>query len=246
MSAGDCAPDASAPADRIAGSSLSTAATGAAEPSSAQFSPPNAIIDVPMAVCANTTASPRLDAPPAADRRERPEHRHVRADDQQQAPHDRLLAQPCGLVLQRVKQRASRDEAIERPLGETEETQLFRGWRIDGEAVGVLGVALRGADLGGVAVAPDGALAQQPVRRQPHAAQARSAPTTRTPQARSREAIPPNSSTSPPAMKSMEMTERRSGHSEVEVARDGQVARERGSSRCPMPGGRTHASVSRS
>ena len=41
------APDDSAPAGAIAPSSLSTAATGAADPSSAQFSPPNAIIDVP-------------------------------------------------------------------------------------------------------------------------------------------------------------------------------------------------------
>ena len=46
-------PDGSAPAGAIAGSSRSTAATGAAAPSSAQLSPPNAIIDTPTALCAN-------------------------------------------------------------------------------------------------------------------------------------------------------------------------------------------------
>ena len=44
-------PERSSPAGRIAGSSRSTAATGAAAPSSAQLNPPNAIIDTPMALC---------------------------------------------------------------------------------------------------------------------------------------------------------------------------------------------------
>ena len=47
----------------------------------------------------------------------------------------------------------------------------LRGRRIDREPVGVVGVALRAAHLLGVAVAPDRALAQQPVRRQPRAAE---------------------------------------------------------------------------
>ena len=48
----DGVPDDSAPAGAIAGSRRSTAATGAAAPSSAQFSPPNAMSDVPTAHCA--------------------------------------------------------------------------------------------------------------------------------------------------------------------------------------------------
>jgi hypothetical protein len=44
-------PERSAPAGRIAGSRRSTAATGAAAPSSAQLNPPNAIIDTPIALC---------------------------------------------------------------------------------------------------------------------------------------------------------------------------------------------------
>ena len=51
-------PDVSAPAGPIAGFSLSTAATGAADPSSAQLRPPNAIIDVPIAAWAKTTTAP--------------------------------------------------------------------------------------------------------------------------------------------------------------------------------------------
>ena len=45
-------PDDSAPRWAIWGSSRSTAATGAAEPSSAQLMPPNAIIDTPIALWA--------------------------------------------------------------------------------------------------------------------------------------------------------------------------------------------------
>ncbi len=56
----------SAPAGAMAGSRRSTAATGAAAVSSAQLSPPNAIIDVPTAHCANTTNAPSVRAPLAA------------------------------------------------------------------------------------------------------------------------------------------------------------------------------------
>ena len=59
-------PERSAPAGRIAGSRRSTAATGAAAPSSAQLNPPNAIIETPMALCTYTTASPRLMRPAVA------------------------------------------------------------------------------------------------------------------------------------------------------------------------------------
>jgi hypothetical protein len=45
------APEFSAPAERMVGSSRSTAATGAAAPSSAQLNPPKAIIETPTALC---------------------------------------------------------------------------------------------------------------------------------------------------------------------------------------------------
>jgi hypothetical protein len=69
-----------------------------------------------------------------------------------------------------MKPRAASHEAIDRPAGQPEEPQLLCRRRIDGEPVGVVGVALRGAHLVGVAVAPDRALTQQPVRREPGAA----------------------------------------------------------------------------
>ena len=88
-------PDGSAPAGAIAGSRRSTAATGAAAPSSAQLSPPNAIIETPTALCAKTTSSPSVEA---AGRRRRSRATRTPAtlarDHEQQAPQHRPLAQP--------------------------------------------------------------------------------------------------------------------------------------------------------
>ena len=61
------------------------------------------------------------------------------------------------------------DEPVDRPAGQAEQPQLLARRRIDGEPVRVVGVALRAAHFVGVAVAPDGALAQQPVGREPRA-----------------------------------------------------------------------------
>ena len=58
-----------------------------------------------------------------------------------------------------------RNESVERPPGEPEEPQLLARRRIDGQPVGVVGVALRGANLGRVPILPHRALAQQPMRR---------------------------------------------------------------------------------
>ena len=61
------------------------------------------------------------------------------------------------------------------------------------------------------------------------------------------DASPPIISTRPPAMKSIEMRQRRPGHAEVEVARHREVAGQRRVLEVrPCPGGRTQASVSRS
>src|SRR2546428_8826818 len=65
MFAAERVPEESAPAAAIAFSRRSAAATGADDPSSAQLSPPNAIIDAPSALWANTIAAPRLSVPPA-------------------------------------------------------------------------------------------------------------------------------------------------------------------------------------
>ena len=154
----------------IAGSSRRTAATGAAAPSSAQLRPPNAMSDVPTAHCAKTTSSPRSSRPcrlpptPAPRTRGR-WRRATRSRLQQQRP----LAQPRRLVLQLVQPRAPGDEPIDRPAGQAEQPQLLAGRRIDRQPIRIVGVALRAADLVGVAVVPDRALAQQPVRRQPAA-----------------------------------------------------------------------------
>src|SRR5437016_5664090 len=59
-------PDAMEPALFIAGPKRSTAATGDAAQSSAQFSPPNAIIELATAHWANITAAPRSMLPFAA------------------------------------------------------------------------------------------------------------------------------------------------------------------------------------
>src|SRR5262245_37396464 len=58
----------SAPALAIAGSSVATALTGADAPSNAQFKPPNAMLEVPIAACANATAAPSEICAPASDR----------------------------------------------------------------------------------------------------------------------------------------------------------------------------------
>ena len=124
-------------------SSRSTAATGAAAPSSAQLNPPNAISDTPIAACAKTTTSPSEMRPAIAADASDQNTSDVGAEHEQQAPEHRLLAQPRRLVLQRVQPRAPGDEALDRPAGEAEQPQLLRRRRIDGEAVGVVGVALR-------------------------------------------------------------------------------------------------------
>ena len=111
---------------------------------------------------------------------ERPEHHDVRAEHDEQTPQHRLLAQARRLVLQRVQARPALDEAIDRPADEAEEAQLL-GWRrIDGQPVGVLGVALSAADrrpyCGRTRPRFRAATSASRARRR----RARAAPTTRT------------------------------------------------------------------
>ena len=158
---------------------------------------------------------------------ERPEDDDVRGDDEQQAQRDRPFAQARGVVLQLVQARASRDEAIDDPVGEAEQPELLAGRGVNGQAVGVVGVALRAADFVGVAIAPDAALAQQPVRGQPRAAeQQRRPPRVRGEHDDRRE--PADHLDQAAGDEVHRDRQRRTGHAEVEVARDREVARQLG------------------
>ena len=164
--------------------------------------------------------------PSAAALASRPEHHDVRGDHEQHAPDDRTLAQPRGCVLKLVQAGAPGDEAVDRPAGEAEQPQLLAGGRVHRQPVGVVGVALRAAHLLGVAVAPDRALAQQPVRRQPRAREHdRRPPRVSGEDHGGRDAADHLDHAARDEIHGDR--QRRAGHPEVEVARDGEVAGER-------------------
>ncbi len=94
---------------------------------------------------------------------------HVGADDQEHAPDHGTLAQTRGGVLKFVQASAPGDETVDRPAGKAEQAQFLAGGRIHRQPVRIVGVPLRAAHLFGIAVAPDRALAQKPVRGQPRA-----------------------------------------------------------------------------
>ena len=136
------------------------------------------------------------------------------------------LAQTRGCVLKLVQARASGDEAVDRPAGEAEQPQLLARGRVHRQPVGVVGIALRAAHFFGVAVAPDRALAQQPVRRQPRAREHDRRPPR----------VPGEDHGGRDAADHLDHAgrdeihgdrQRRAGHPEIEVARDGEVAGER-------------------
>ena len=157
----------------------------------------------------------------------RPEDDDIGGRDDEEAPGDRPFTQPRGLVLEPVQRRPPIDEAIEHPVGEAEDAQLLRGRGVHGEAIRVLGVALRTAHLRRLAVVPHGAFAQQPVRGEPGAGQERRRPP----------AIPEQEQRARHASDHLREAagdevhrdrERRARHPEVEVARDRQVVGELG------------------
>ena len=160
-------PDSSAPAGGITSSSRATAAAGAAAPSSAQLSPPKAIALTPIGCLQGDDRRRQAEPPVGRAVAERPEHDEVGDEHDHQAPEHRLLAQAGRLVLQVVEPAAVVREALDHPVGEAEQAHLLGSRRVDRHAVGVLGVALGVQHLGRAAVAPDGALAQQPVRGRP-------------------------------------------------------------------------------
>ena len=242
-------PTRSAPAGAIAGSSRSTAATGAAAPSSAQFSPPNAISDVPTrALREDDDAAPRSRRPVGggARRATRTRRRWRRATSSRLQQH-RLLAQPRRLVLQLVQPRAARDEAVDRPVGEAEQPQLLgrpadrrpAGTRSRRRAARARTSSVLRSRQTALSRSSQCVASQAPrehERRPPRVAE----------RARRRDARPPIISTRPPAMKSIEID---SGGPVMPRSKSRATVRSLvsvGSSRWPMPGGRTHASVSRS
>ena len=157
--------------------------------------------------------------------RERPEHPDVGAGDQEHAPKERLLAKPGGLVLQPMEVGSPIDESVDDPGGEAEETKLLGGRGIDGEAVGIVGIALGAPHFVGIAIAPDGALTQEPVRRKPRAREhERRPPGVRGENHGAGEAA---EKLDEPARDEVHRNgERRTGHAQIEVPGHGEVARE--------------------
>ena len=206
--------------------SLRTATTGAAAPSSTQLSPPKAISDVPTAHCAKTTSSPSVTRPDVTALASAQNTIDIRRQHDEKTPNHRPLAETRRLVLQVVQPLSAIEEAIEHPVGEAEQTKLFAGRRIHGEPECILGVALRGADDVGVAIAPDRALAQQPVRNDPRAAE-----NDRRPPGESDEDRGAGDAAEHVDHSTREeihrKRQRRTRHAEVEVARDGEIARQR-------------------
>ena len=113
-----------------------------------------------------------------AERRrgEHPQDQAVGREHDHQTGDNRSFPHPGRLILQPVQAPPAGDEALEHPVGQAEDPHFLGRRRVHGEPVGVLGVALRLPDLLGVAVLPDRALPQQPVRREPRAGQHRRRP----------------------------------------------------------------------
>ena len=158
---------------------------------------------------------------------QRPEHDDVGGDHQEQAAGQGPLAQPRRLVLEVGQEQAARLEPLDGPAGQSEQSQLLGGGRVDGEAVSVVGVALGLAHLLGIAVAPDAALAQQPVGAEPRAhEQDRRPPGIAGEHGGRRE---PTHHLDQPAGDEVHRNEdRRAGDAEIEITGHRQVARELG------------------
>src|SRR5215831_15796038 len=165
------------------------------------------------------------DSPVCGAACQRPEHRDIRADYQKQAPDQRPLAQSCGSVLQVVQASPSRNETLHCPADESKQPQFLARGRIHGKPISVVGITLRTAHLFGVAVAPDSAFTQKPMRGRPGA--------------REQDWRPPRISGKDHGTgdaadhlhhaagdKIHGNSQRWARHSEVEVARHGQVARQ--------------------
>ena len=154
--------------------------------------------------------------------RQEPEDDHVGRDHQEQAPNHRALAQAGRRVLQLVQAGAPGDEAIDGPGGEAEQAQFLARRRIDGQPVGVIGVPLSRAYFRILAVAPNAALAQQPMRGQPGAGQQQRSP-PRVTQEDDCGGDAADHLDHAVGNKIHRDGERRSGHAQVEIAGHGKV-----------------------
>ena len=216
------------PAGAIAGSRRSTAATGAAAPSSAQLSPPNAIIDVPTArLREHDDLAERRGGRRRRRSRATRTRRTLAADDEQQAPQHRLLAQPRRLVLQRVQPRPARRRSG-RSSSRPGRTGAAPWPAADRRRAG------RRSRRRAARRAPRRCCGR--ARRRSRAAasasrarrrRARAAPTTRKPNSTTAAREPADHLDQAAGDEVHRDRQRRAGHPEIEVARHGEVARER-------------------
>ena len=133
--------------------------------------PPKPIADAPIATCAYRTTSASVSWPAVSRRHQRPEHRHVGQDDEQDAPEHGLLSQSRRLVLEGVQLAPAIDERVEDPVTQTEEPHLFGRRRIDSKPIEVVRLAMRAAHDLGVAIVPYRAFPQPVVRGEPRPAE---------------------------------------------------------------------------
>ena len=137
-------------------------------------------------------------------------------------------------------------EPLDGPADQSEQPQFLACRRIDGQAVRVVRLALGAAHFVRVAIAPHRALAQQPVRHEPPAGEYQRRPPGKREEndGRGEAADHPDESAGDEVHR---VRQRRSGHTEIEVTRYGEVARQPPHPRgVPSPEDGTQASVSRS
>ena len=112
-----------------------------------------------------------IEAPGIHAERDRPEHRDVRGSTSSRLhTTGRSRSRVASQRRSNSRRRCVR-ESLDGPVGKSEQAQFLRRRRIDRESIRVVGMALRLAHLVGVAIAPDRAFAQQPMRGEPGAGQ---------------------------------------------------------------------------
>ena len=150
--------------------SRSTALAGAAAPSKAQDNPPNAIMLVPTAALTKVTACPGTGGRPAASLAIA-QNTTMLAESTSSRLHNTGRSRKRVACHCRSSSRRRRDvnRSTVHAARPNRRSSLAAGGS-HRQPIGVVGVALRLANLRCVAIAPDRALAQQPVRGEPGAA----------------------------------------------------------------------------
>ncbi len=203
----------------------STAATGAAAPSRAHDNPPNAIMLAPTAALAKVTTCPNASRPAAASPA-------IAQNTRMFAASTSSKLHKTGRSRKRVachcKSSSRRRRDVKRStvhVGEPEQAQLLGGGRIDRQTIRVVRVALRLANFGGVAVAPDGAFAEEPMRGEPGSDQQQRRPPGEGCQ-HQRRGQSAGHLHHPGRDEIHRDRKRRAGDAEVEVARHGEIGGE--------------------